>query len=53
MNWEYEFDFTIRDGERFVDVDLFRNTHSFQDGEKGTKIKDPFEEFDDIKLEDE
>ena len=53
MNWEYEFDFTIRNGERFVDVDLFRNKHIFQDGEKGSKIKDPFEEFDDIKLEDE
>ena len=53
MNWEYEFDFTIRNGERFVDVDLFRNKHSFQDGEKGSKIMDPFEEFDDIKLEDE
>ena len=53
MNWEYEFDFTIRDSERFVDIDLFRNTHIFQDGEKGSKIKDPFEEFDDIKLEDE
>ena len=53
MNWEYEFDFTIRDSERFVDVDLFRNKHIFQDGEKGSKIKDPFEEFDDIKLEDE
>ena len=31
----------------------FRNKHIFQDGEKGSKIKDPFEEFDDIKLEDE
>jgi len=53
MNWEYEFDFTIRDSERFVDIDLFRNKHSFQDGEKGSTIKDPFEEFDDMKLEDE
>ena len=53
MNWEYEFDFTIRDSERFVDIDLFRNTHIFQDGEKGSNIKDPFEEFDDLKLEDE
>jgi len=49
MNYEYEFDFTIRDSERFVDIDLFRNKHIFQDGEKGSKIKDPFENFDDIK----
>ena len=53
MNWEYEFDFTIRDRERSVNIDLFRNKHIFQDGEKGSKIKDPFEEFDDMKLEDE
>ena len=52
MNWEYEFDFTIRDSERFVDVDLFKNKHIFQDGEKGSKIKDPFEELDDMKSED-
>ena len=53
MNWEYEFDFTIRDSERFVDIDLFRNKHIFQDGEKGSIIKDPFEEFDDNELKDE
>jgi len=53
MDWEYEFDFTISDSERFVDVDLLRNKHIFQDGEKGSIIKDPFEEFDDSKLKDE
>jgi len=48
MNWEYEFDFNIREKERFVDINLFKNSHSFSDGEKDSKIRDPFEEFDDM-----
>ena len=46
MNWEYEFDFTMYDNKRAVDVDLFRNSHNFSDGEKGAKKKDPFEEME-------
>ena len=48
MNWEYEFDFTISDSERAVDIDLFRNKHTFQDGEKGEKERDPFDELEKI-----
>ena len=53
MNWEYEFDFTIKDKVRFVDINLFKNSHSFTDGEKGTIIKDPFDELNDMKFDDE
>ena len=53
MNWEYEFDFTIKDKDRFVDINLFKNSHSFTDGEKGTIIKDPFDELNDMKFDDE
>ena len=52
MNWEYKFDFNIRDKERFVDVNLFKNSHSFSDGEKDSKIRDPFEGFDDMELDE-
>lgn len=46
MNWEYEFDFTVKDKERFLDVNLFKNKHIFQDGEWGEGNIDPFNEFD-------
>lgn len=45
MGWEYEFNFDIVDSKRSVYVDLFKNKHIFQDGEKGEKIKDPFEKL--------
>ena len=53
MNWEYEFDFTIKDKDRFVDINLFKNSHSFTNGERGTIIKDPFDELNDMKFDDE
>ncbi len=46
-NQTMEFDFVIKNGERFVEVDIFGGKAVFQDGEELTREKiDPFEELD-------
>jgi hypothetical protein len=46
MNWEYEIDFSVNDKERFLDVNLFKNKHIFQNGEMGKGGNDPFDELE-------
>jgi len=46
MGLEYEFSFDIKTQNRFVDVNIFKQTHQFTDGETGKKKKDPFKALD-------
>ena len=43
---KYEFEFSVKNRDRSVHVDLFELSYNFKNGEKGIKSKDLFDMFD-------